>query len=161
MQCENAVFLVISMSCNLKTQLLVKQYLHDGDLWYGGLGKTTLASAIYYEYSNHFEGSSFIANVRERSEKGELHKLQQQLLDEILERSNTTIYNVQVGVKQIKSSGLRHKKVLLVLDDVYHRDQLEKLAGKDDWFGSGSWIIITTRDELVLKQHRGLKIYKF
>ena len=153
-------FLVISMSCNLKTQLLVKQYLHDGDLWYGGLGKTTLASAIYYEYSNHFEGSSFIANVRERSEKGELHKLQQQLLDEILERSNTTIYNVQVGVKKIKSSGLRHKKVLLVLDDVYHRDQLEKLAGKDDWFGSGSWIIITTRDELVLKQHIVLKIYK-
>ena len=48
----------------------------------GGLGKTTLASAIYYEYSDHFEGSSFIANVRERSEKGELHKLQQQLLDE-------------------------------------------------------------------------------
>ena len=43
----------------------------------GGLGKTTLASAIYYEYSDHFEGSSFIANVRERSEKGELHKLQQ------------------------------------------------------------------------------------
>ena len=42
------------------------------------------------------------------------------------------IYNVQVGVKKIKSSGLRHKKVLLVLDDVYHRDQLEKLAGKDD-----------------------------
>ena len=55
----------------------------------GGLGKTTFASAIYYEYSDHFEGSSFIANVRERSKKGELHKLQQQLLDEILERSNT------------------------------------------------------------------------
>ena len=125
-----------------------------------GLGKTTLASAIYYEYSDHFEGSSFIAKFRERSEKGELHKLQQQLLDEILERSNTTIYNVQ-GVKKIKSSGLRHKKVLLVLDDVYHRYQLEKLAGKDDWFGSGSWIIITTRDELVLKQHRVLKTYKF
>uniref|UniRef100_A0A7N2MG43 ADP-ribosyl cyclase/cyclic ADP-ribose hydrolase n=1 Tax=Quercus lobata TaxID=97700 RepID=A0A7N2MG43_QUELO len=126
----------------------------------GGLGKTTLASAIYDEYYDHFEGSSFIANVRERSEKGELHKLQQQLLDEILGRSNTKIYNVQVGVKEIKSSGLHHKKVLLVLDDVNHRDQLEKLAGKDDWFGSGSWIIITTIDELVLKQHRVLKIYK-
>ena len=32
----------------------------------GGLGKTSLASAIFYEYSDHFEGSSFIANVMER-----------------------------------------------------------------------------------------------
>ncbi|KAL4593816.1 hypothetical protein ACB092_M011100 [Castanea dentata] len=126
----------------------------------GGLGKTTLASAIYYEYSDHFEGSSYIANVRERSEKGELHELQQQLLDEILGGSNTKIYNVQVGLRKIKSSGLRHKKVLLVLDDVNHKDQLENLAGKRDWFGSGSWIIITTRDEHVLVQHGVLKIYK-
>ena len=126
----------------------------------GGLGKTTLASAIYYEYSDHFEGSSFIANVRERSEKGELHKLQQQLLDEILEESNATIYNVQVRVKNIKRSGLSHKKCLLVLDDVSHKDQLEKLAGERDWFGLGSWIIITTRDEHVLVQHEVLKIYK-
>ncbi|XP_075648268.1 TMV resistance protein N-like [Castanea sativa] len=126
----------------------------------GGLGKTTLASAIYYKYSDHFEGSSFIANVRERSEKGELHKLQQQLLGQILERSNIKIYNVQDGVKKIKSSGLCHKKVLLVLDDVNHKDQLENLAEKRDWFGSGSWIIITTRDEHVLVQHGVLKIYK-
>ena len=98
----------------------------------GGLGKTTLASAIYYEYSDHFEGSSFIANVMERSKKGELHKLQQQLLDEILERGNTKIHNVQVGVKKSKSSGLHHKKVLLVLDDVNHKDQLENLAGERD-----------------------------
>ncbi|XP_050253004.1 TMV resistance protein N-like isoform X2 [Quercus robur] len=126
----------------------------------GGLGKTTLASAIYYEYFDHFEGSSFIANVRERSEKGELHELQQQLLDEILEGSNIKIYNVQVGVKKIKSSGLRHKKVLLVLDDVNHKDQLEKLAGVHDWFGLGSWIIITTRDEHVLVNLGVLKIYK-
>ncbi|KAL4594337.1 hypothetical protein ACB092_12G012600 [Castanea dentata] len=126
----------------------------------GGLGKTTLASAIYYKYSDHFEGSSYIANVRERSEKGELHKLQQQLHDEILESTNTTIYNVQVGVRKIKSSGLRHKKVLLVLDDVNHKDQLEYLVGKCDWFGSGSWIIITTRDKHVLVQHGVPKIYK-
>ncbi|XP_030957602.1 TMV resistance protein N-like [Quercus lobata] len=146
---------------------LIPSYLGFGNDIYmmgicgmGGLGKTTLANAIYDEYTDHFEGSSFIANVRERSEKRELHELQQQLLDEILEGSNTKIYNVQGGVKKIKSSGLRHKKILLVLDDVNQKDQLEKLAGEHNWFGLGSWIIITTRDEHVLVDHEVLKIYK-
>ena len=35
----------------------------------GDLGKTTLARAIYDEFRNHFEGSSFIANVREDKKK--------------------------------------------------------------------------------------------
>ena len=34
------------------------------------------------------------------------------------------------------------------------------MAGEHDWFGLGSWIIITTRDEHVLVQHGVLKIYK-
>ena len=55
---------------------------------------------------------------------------------------------------------LRHKKVLLVLDDVNHVDQLEKLAGEHHWFGLGSRIIITTIDEHVLVEHGVLKIYK-
>ena len=77
---------------------LIPSYLGFGNDIYmmgirgmGGLGKTTLASAIYYEYRYHFEGFSFIANVRERSEKCELHELQQQLLDkfwrEVIQRS--------------------------------------------------------------------------
>ncbi|PHT52338.1 hypothetical protein CQW23_06800 [Capsicum baccatum] len=40
--------------------------------------------------------------------------------------------------------------VLVVLDDVDHQDQLDGLAGDHDWFGRGSRIIITTRDEHLL-----------
>ena len=167
---------LISKSSSIKKNLigiksmvaeLIPSYLGFGNNIYmigicgmGGLEKTTLASAIYNKYSDHFECSSFIANVRESSEKGELYKLQQQLLDEILNESNTKIYNVQVGDKKINNSGLCHKKVLLVLDDVNHKDQIENLAGEHDRFGLGSWIIITTRDEHVLVQHGVLKIYK-
>ncbi|XP_065630504.1 disease resistance protein RUN1 [Quercus suber] len=125
----------------------------------GGLGKTTLARVIYEKFSNHFEGSSFFANVRERLEKRGLHELQQQLLDEILEGYNKSIPNVHEGVNLIKDR-LRRKKVLLVLDDVNHMNQLEKLAGEHCWFGLGSWIIITTRDEHLLVQHKVNKICK-
>ncbi|XP_065633588.1 disease resistance protein RPV1 [Quercus suber] len=125
----------------------------------GGLGKTTLARVIYDEFRSHFEGSSFIANVREDSKIHGLPQLQQQLLADILEDQNINIRNVYKGVDMIKKR-LHFKKVLLVIDDVDRLDQLEKLAGEQDWFGLGSWIIITTRDEHVLVQHEVHKRYK-
>ena len=42
----------------------------------GGLGKTTLARIVYDEFHIHFEGSSFIANIREDSQKHGLPRLQ-------------------------------------------------------------------------------------
>ena len=125
----------------------------------GGMGKTTLARVVYDMYSDQFEGSSFIADVREKSAKGGLLHLQEQFLEEILGERNKRIWDIHQGVEIIKNR-LRHKKILLVLDDVDRVDQLENLAGEHDWFGLGSWIIITTRDEHVLVKHGVLKIYK-
>ncbi|KAD4585165.1 hypothetical protein E3N88_22766 [Mikania micrantha] len=51
------------------------------------------------------------------------------------------------------------RKVLLILDDVYKQDQLEALAGKHNWFGNGSRIIITTRDEHLLRAHKVDHVY--
>ncbi|KAK9994895.1 hypothetical protein SO802_024598 [Lithocarpus litseifolius] len=123
----------------------------------GDLGKTTLARTVYDEFHSHFECSNFIANVREDSKKQGLSKLQQQLLADILEDRNIRIRNVYDGVDIIKKRFC--KKVLLVINDVDHLDQLEKLAGENDWFGLGSWIIITTRDEHMLIQHEVLNRY--
>ncbi|XP_028753037.1 disease resistance protein RPP2A-like [Neltuma alba] len=50
------------------------------------------------------------------------------------------------------------KKVLLVLDDVSDTSQLQNLAGKG-WFGIGSRIIITTRDQRLLLEY-GVSQYK-
>ena len=85
-------------------------------------------------------------------------ELQQQLLQDILKDKNIRVRNVYDGVAEIKN-GLHCKTVLLVIDDVDHFSQLTNLAGEQDWFGLGSWIIITTRDEHVLKAHGVLNRY--
>ncbi|XP_062009978.1 uncharacterized protein LOC133726443 [Rosa rugosa] len=53
------------------------------------------------------------------------------------------------GTELIKDVAGR-KRVLVVLDDVNKLDQLNALARSREWFGSGSRIVITTRDPQLL-----------
>ncbi|CAL2276355.1 unnamed protein product [Prunus armeniaca] len=118
----------------------------------GGIGKTTIAQLVYDSISTHFEVSSFLANVREVSQRGNLVDLQRQLLSPILKDQITQVWDEQWGTSVIKNC-LYNKKVLLILDDVSESSHLEKLAGEKDWFGKGSIIIITTRDKRLLVKH--------
>ncbi|KAL9437599.1 hypothetical protein AB3S75_023465 [Citrus x aurantiifolia] len=126
----------------------------------GGLGKTTLARVVYDLISHEFEGSSFLADVREKFEnEGSVISFQRQLLYEILKLEKDSIWNVGDGIN-ILGSRLQNKKVLLVIDDVVDIKQLEYLAGKREWFGSGSRIIVTSRDEHLLRTHGMDEVYK-
>ncbi|XP_028110392.1 TMV resistance protein N-like [Camellia sinensis] len=123
----------------------------------GGIGKTTIAKAVYNHIFLQFEGSCFLANVREfAGQLNGLVQLQEQLLFELLGIKNLKIDNVDRGMNLIKER-LYSKRVLIVLDDLDQLNQLNSLAGNRDWFGPGSRIIITTRDEHLLK---GLKVYE-
>ncbi|KAG2667281.1 hypothetical protein I3760_15G106600 [Carya illinoinensis] len=120
----------------------------------GGIGKTTIAKAIYNIISSKFEGSCFLRNIREtsKSEYG-LVQLQETLLSDILGASSVcNIGHVDRGINVIKNK-LCYKRVLLILDNVDDREQLKALAGNRDWFGSGSRIIITTRDQNQLSNY--------
>ena len=117
----------------------------------GGIGKTTLALEIYERISGSFEASSYIADVREKTKNQHLVSLQEQLLSNILMRSEIKIWNVHEGINII-GNRLRGKKVLIVLDDVDGEKQLEALAGNHDWFGPGSRIIVTSRDSHLLRR---------
>jgi len=55
---------------------------------------------------------------------------------------------------------LWNRKILLVLDDVDHIDQLEALAREREWVGHGSRIIITTKDKNLLVKYETEKIYR-
>ncbi|KAJ9551878.1 hypothetical protein OSB04_015923 [Centaurea solstitialis] len=121
----------------------------------GGVGKTTLARAVFDHICKEFEGSSFIENVRESSNSlllG-LKSLQQQVLREVLNRQDIIVNGVFDGKTKMKKH-MPSRKVLLVLDDVDHIDQLKALAGEPNWFMKGSRIIITTRDKQVLVAHK-------
>nr|KYP57825.1 TMV resistance protein N [Cajanus cajan] len=128
----------------------------------GGIGKTTFVVDLYNKIRHQFEAASFLANVREKSNKSinGLEDLQRTLLSEMGEETQTIMGSTFRGSSEIKRK-LRLKRVLLVLDDVDTVKQLESLAGRDDWFGPGSRIIITTRDEDVLHKHEvKIKRYK-
>ncbi|KAJ9675693.1 hypothetical protein PVL29_024560 [Vitis rotundifolia] len=117
----------------------------------GGIGKTTIAEAIYNEISYQYDGSSFLRNVRERS-KGDTLQLQNELLHGILKGKGFKISNIDEGVNMIKRC-LNSKRVLVIFDDVDELTQLEYLAEEKDWFMVKSTIIITSRDKQVLAQY--------
>ncbi|XP_068316016.1 disease resistance protein RPV1-like [Pyrus communis] len=111
----------------------------------GGLGKTTVARAIYDESACQFEACCFLDNVKEGFKNhGKLH-MQTQLLSSI---SNNKVVSSDISSKGFKVmlKSLGQRKVLIVVDDVNKLDQIEALLGKQHSFGGGSRIIITTRD---------------
>ncbi|GJT02071.1 disease resistance TIR-NBS-LRR class family protein, partial [Tanacetum coccineum] len=120
----------------------------------GGIGKTTTARAVFDHISADFEAISFVGNVREVSNGSVsgLRKLQEQVLSKVL-NEHVTLDSVDDGKNMMKRR-MCGIKVLLVLDDVDHIEQLKVLAGDPKWFKPGSRILITTRDEQVLVAHR-------
>ncbi|XP_043699903.1 disease resistance protein L6-like [Telopea speciosissima] len=115
----------------------------------GGIGKTTIARCVYNTVYHHFEGCSFIADVRETFQtRGAVH-LQSQLVTNILNIENPNITSVDQGIDVIKQR-LSNKKILIVFDDVDENTDLNAIIGERDWFGFGSKIIITTRDRHIL-----------
>ncbi|KAL5566765.1 hypothetical protein UlMin_029929 [Ulmus minor] len=118
----------------------------------GGVGKTTIAKAVYNQTDDGtFDGRSFLENVREKwSQPNGPVLLQEQLLHDIL-KSEVHVGSVDRGIKVMEEM-LSCLKVLILVDDVDHINQLNALARHNVWFGPGSRIIVTTRDEHVLRQ---------
>ncbi|KAL8089911.1 TMV resistance protein N-like [Apium graveolens] len=112
----------------------------------GGVGKTTLAKAVYNQNYQQFPGSSFLSNVREVSRTKGLICLQQQLINDVLKCKNIDIDSVDRGIELIRDR-LCLIKVLIVIDDLDDPSLLDFLDGS---FACGSTIIITTRNEDLL-----------
>ncbi|XP_040998645.1 disease resistance protein RUN1-like isoform X2 [Juglans microcarpa x Juglans regia] len=126
----------------------------------GGVGKTNLAKEIYNSFTDQFECCCFLANVRETSQREHgLIQLQETLLCEILGDWSLKVRNEDEGMGLIKKM-LWSKRVLLVLDDLDQSVKVKTILGGCDWFGLGSIIIITTRDEHLLTSNNVHLRYK-
>ncbi|XP_059073904.1 disease resistance protein RUN1-like [Cryptomeria japonica] len=124
----------------------VEEVIKVGIWGIGGIGKTTVAKALYNQLHNAFEAASFIFNVRTSStEPTSLPKLQKKIIKDL------TTYDIEVdsvdkGIS-LFTQHLGGKRVLLILDDVDAVEHLNALVG--DWLCSGSRVIITSRDKRI------------
>ena len=113
----------------------------------GGIGKTTITKEIFNRICGRFEGFCYLENVREKSGTNDgVIELQEELLFDILGDKNLKVGNKSRGINMIKER-LSIMRILLVLDDVDKRVQIENLLGGCDWFATRSKIVITTRDK--------------
>ncbi|KAH1264375.1 TMV resistance protein N [Glycine max] len=118
----------------------------------GGIGKTTLATALYAKLFSRFEGHCFLGNVREQAEKQGLDFLRTKLFSELLPGENHLHENMPKVEYHFITRRLKRKKVFLVLDDVASSEQLEDLIDDFNCFGPGSRVIVTTRDKHIFSQ---------
>ncbi|TKY58563.1 TMV resistance protein N [Spatholobus suberectus] len=127
----------------------------------GGVGKTTLAKALFNALVNRFEHRCFISNVREVSSKHDgLVSLQSKIIKDLFPGAGSPpISDVNVGISAIKGR-VSENRVLLVLDDVDDVKQLDALIGKRELFYDGSRVIITTRDTKVLPERHVNELYE-
>lgn len=126
-------------------------------LWgMGGIGKTTLALAFFKQVCNRFEGHCFLENIREKSQKHGLNNLRKEVLNQILKKGNLHIGDLELPHMRNR---LCRTKVLILLDDVNDSEQIEVLVGGTNSFGSGSVVLVTSRDKQVLI-NGGCQIYE-
>lgn len=116
-----------------------------------GIGKTTMAEVIYDCICHKFESFVFLDKIGD-ADPVNILGLQKKLLHNLIKVEGLRTYDdIQTNIKEINRN-MRHKRILLVLDNVTRKEQIECFgAGERELLCPGSRILITTRDRSLLK----------
>ncbi|WVY99862.1 hypothetical protein V8G54_025932, partial [Vigna mungo] len=129
----------------------------------GGIGKTTLARALYERICHQYDHRCYIDDVSKIFLDSRSLGLQKQLVSQTLNEKNVEICNVIDGTCLVQSQ--LNAKTIIVFDNVDEVQQLRIFSGNRDnllrdCLGKGSRIIIVSRDEQLLKIHGVDDIYQ-
>nr|ALN97041.1 disease resistance protein [Caragana korshinskii] len=125
----------------------------------GGIGKTTLATALYDRNSHQFDACCFIDDVSKICGRYGPIGAQKQILHQTLGEGDLQICNTYKASNLIRNR-LRHMRSLIILDTVDQVEQLDALALNRECLGAGSRIILISRDEHILKEYGVDAVYK-
>ncbi|KAF8022663.1 hypothetical protein BT93_F0241 [Corymbia citriodora subsp. variegata] len=116
-----------------------------------GIGKTTVAGVTCDNLLGEFECFVFLEKIGEAN-RSDLVALQKKLLTNLMRVKGLSMYDeIHTNINEIKSNMCR-KKILLVLDGVTKKEQMDYFgAGERESFHPGSIVLITTRDRNLLK----------
>jgi len=129
-----------------------------------GIGKTTLARALYEKIADRYDFHCFVDDLNKIYQLSGSLGLQKELLSQFLNDENLEICNASVGTYLIWTM-LRNKRGLIVLDNVNQDEQLCMFTGGIETLlceclGEGSRIIIISRNEHILRTHGVHHVYQ-
>ncbi|CAN1765069.1 Disease resistance protein L6 [Linum perenne] len=125
----------------------------------GGMGKTTIAKAVYDNICTSFNRCCFLENVREMLSKNDgITALQRKFISSIM-RDDVEVKDASEGVSIIRQRVCKYK-VLVVLDDVDDSFEFGQILGKIGHFSSESRFIITTRNKRVVEFLDEYRLYE-
>ncbi|KAG0604013.1 hypothetical protein M758_10G137000 [Ceratodon purpureus] len=116
----------------------------------GGIGKTTLSKLIFNSEMKHYDGSSYLDNVK--AHDGNLISFHKQLFRDLCNGEWDDKEDLKYHLRYIQEQIMK-KKVLVVIDDIGTRENFKQLqvlcAFKEGQ--SGSKVIITCREWDILR----------